>query len=285
MKILAISDIYEDIDLINDLKRKFYNEKIDAIVIAGGIGYYHEQRKDQYFKNITEIFGILSSIAKKIIYVPGGTDIENLKINHPTAINVDKNAYLFQDNEIKTGFLGLGGIPQHSVRYQKEFSYRWIEKIFFDDFLRKLRVEYEKLEIEKPEYFIFITHSPPYGILDYSQKITLNLIEVIEEIEDEERKKKTSTNPLHIGSRIIKEFLNKKMVDMHIFGHVHKMGGSVIEDNNTLFFNVSHLSIDPYRLSGRKYLLIELSKNSHNHMFGSLVDSTLSFEEFLRKYL
>jgi len=290
MKILAISDIYEDIELIEQLRKKFCQEQIDIVLITGGIGFYHPQRSKEYNDNVNRIFGILSSIGEKVIFVPGGTDPDRLQADNLGIINIDKDGYLF-DEDIKIGFLGLGGVPRHSIRNKEEFQYTWDEGIFFDSHLKKLKVAYEKVEVDNPDYFILVTHSPPYKIADYAKKITLNILSNVEEFEEEDKpkkekkKEKVSTNPVHLGSRIIREFLNRKKIDIHIFGHVHKKGGSKVDDKNAIFFNVSHLSPDPYRLTGRKYLLLELTKDSINYHFDSLVEKILPFEDFLIKYL
>ena len=99
------------------------------------------------------------------------------------------------------------------------------------------------------------------------------------------KKEKISTNPVHLGSRIIKEFLNRKRVDIHVFGHVNKKGGSKVNMDKTTFFNVSHLSSEPYKLTGRKYLILNVGRNNMNYNFDSLVNKYISFEEFVGRYL
>ena len=286
MKILSISDIYEDIDLVEQLRERFHQEQIDIILVTGGIGFYHPRRNKEYNDNVNRIFGILSSIGEKVIFVPGGTDSEELQIDNPKIINIDKDSYLF-DKYIKIGFLGLGGVPRHSIRNKEEFQYTWDEGIFFDSHLKKLKVAYEKVEVDNPDYFILVTHSPPYKIADYAKKITLNVLSNVEEFEEEDKpkKEKISANPVHLGSRIIKEFLNRKRVDIHVFGHVNKKGGSKVNMGKTTFFNVSHLSSEPYKLTGRKYLILNVGRNNMNYNFDSLVNKYISFEEFVGRYL
>lgn len=287
MRILAISDIYEDLDLIEKLKRTFNEDKVDIVIVAGGIGFYNEQRKETYFENATKIFNSLTNIGDLVLYIPGGTDLEGLKVQNPLTINIDKDVYLFQKNEEKVGFFGLGGVNRNSIKSKNVFPYSWKENIVSDNYLKKLKVSYEKLETENPDYFILITHSPPYRYADYSKKISINTLEILEEAEqeDKETKEKTSSNPIHLGSKVLRKFLTQKIVNVHIFGHVNKRGGSRINREPTSFFNVSHLSSEPYKLTGRKYLLLELSNGSVLHHFDSLVDKDLRFEEFLNKYL
>lgn len=282
-----VSDIHEDLDIVQNLGEKLDNENINAVVIAGGIGCYHKQRQDEYLQNVSKIFDMLGRISKKILYIPGGTDYEELNIHDNNTINIHKDVYVIQHDGMKIGFFGLGGVPSHSFRYNHEFPYRWTEKILYESYIKKLKIDYEKLKTEKPDYIILVSHSPPYNIADYAKKATLNVFELTEEMgeEDIEKKEKISFNPVHLGSRILKDFLNKYQVDIHLFGHVHKKGGSKVHMGETVFFNVSHLSVDPYKLTGRKYLVLKLDRNNINYNFDSIVNKDLTFEQFIGSYL
>ena len=50
-------------------------------------------------------------------------------------------------------------------------------------------------------------------------------------------------------------------------------------------FNVSHLDKTPYKLTGRKYLVLEDIFNEAKYKFESVVNSGLDFDEFITTYL
>jgi Icc-related predicted phosphoesterase len=55
---------------------------------------------------------------------------------------------------------------------------------------------------------ILVTHAPPYGILDESSSLNIH-----------------STQPVHIGSRAIRDLVRDKPPLLHLFGHVHEKFG------------------------------------------------------------
>ncbi|MBS7252332.1 MAG: hypothetical protein KIH08_17350 [Candidatus Freyarchaeota archaeon] len=94
--------------------------------------------------------------------------------------------------------------------------------------------------------------------------------------------KKTPTSPRHLGSRIIRDFVRYYKPDIHIFGHVHKEGGKAESNEATKFFNVSHLSPLPYRLTGRKFLRLKITKDNITASFDYvIVERKISFHEFI----
>jgi len=179
------------------------------------------------------------------------------------------------------GLFGLGGAPKHSVR--ESFPYLWDEhiNIVHEEILKTLKINYEKLIANETELTILVTHSPPYRIADYSTPITLKEFVVLEEIMEEHGAKTKSRNPLHLGSKAIKEFVNDFKPDIHIFGHVHKQGGKIAEKS----VNVSHLSALPYKLTGRKFLIMDTGKEGVKFSFDSVVEGYIEFEEFIEYYL
>jgi len=277
MKILALSDIYGNRDLINELCEKFHNESFDVIIVAGGI---LNARNSDY----QVILNLLAGLGKKVLFVPGGTDQKEIDSSE-NLINIDNGYVVIEKNGLKVGFFGIGGVPDKSIKRKNEYPYIWNETICNIDLIRKLKTNYQKLKLEKVDSIILISHTPPYGIADYSRKITLNDFEIIEETEkqDIEDKKKT-TNPIFLGSKILKEFIKNNKINIHIFGHVHKEGGKKIVQDDTIFLNVSHFSPLPYKLTGRKICVIELS-NEIKTEFRSIVNNGLEFEEFLHTYL
>lgn len=216
----------------------------------------------------------------------------------PNAKNLDKQNYVVDDGEVKIGLLGLGGAPTHSLRSTELSPYLWDENlpIIAQDLLTELKINIEKVAQAHPDYIILVTHSPPYGIADRSKPVTLREMLVLEDIleelkgetkpETKESAKKTPTSSRHLGSRVIKDFVKYYKPDIHIFGHVHKEGGKAKTREATKFFNVSHLSPLPYKLTGRKFLQIEITKENVTASFDHVIPQrNMSFAEFIEKYL
>ena len=182
--------------------------------------------------------------------------------------------------------MGIGGVPDRSIKRKSEYQNIWNEALWRNKLLRKMNVDYNKIKIEKPDFFFFISHIPPYGIADYSRKITLNELESTRDIEEQDiEEKRKSTNPLHLGSKIIKEFVLKNKIHIHIFGHVHKEGGKLIKSKDTTFINVAHISTLPYKLTGRKFCIVHVDKENVQVEFKNVVNPELYLENFLEVYL
>jgi len=277
IKIIALSDIYGEIEIINELTERF-DKKFDVCIIPGGI---NKPKKDKS----KEIFEKLTKISEKILFVNGGTD--KIEIENTQEIsNLENNPIILNKRRLKIGFLGIGGVPDRSIKRKTEYQNIWNETLLRNELLRKMNVDYNKIKIEKPDFFFFISHTPPYGIADYSRKITLNELESTQDIEEQDiEEKRKSTNPLHLGSKIIREFLLKNKIHIHIFGHVHKEGGKLIRYKDTTFINVAHISTLPYKLTGRKFCIIHVDKKNIQVEFRNVVNPELDLKNFLEVYL
>lgn len=289
MELIGISDIYGDIRIVKEILSKLAGSKNNRIiVIAGDIDA--KIYSEYYLENVTKIIELLSENCRYLIYVPGDSDEKTINIQKQNVVNIDHNYFIVEVDGIKLGFLGLGGAPQHSVREKTSFPYLWDENIqvVSEDIMMSLKIYLEKVWINEPDYIILVTHSPPYGIADYSKPITLKEEVILEEILEEDvvsKTEKIGKGPRHLGSRTLRNFIKYYKPDIHIFGHVHKQGGKVLTINETTFINVSHLSPLPYRLTGRKYLSLKLTKENKDIRFYHVVYEWLSFPDFLEKYL
>lgn len=298
MNLIAISDIYSDIHVIQEFVSmigKSVNNK-PVIIITGDIGIKTVSK--HYGRDVNNVIFSFSKICKHIFYLPGDSDNKQLEITVPNAKNLDGQNYVIDDGEVKVGLLGLGGAPTHSLRSTELSPYLWAESIpiVAESLLTELKINIEKIAQADPNYVILVTHSPPYGIADRSKPVTLREMLVLEDIleelkgetkpETKETTKKTPTSPRHLGSRIIREFVKYYKPDIHIFGHVHKEGGKTETHEATKFFNVSHLSPLPYRLTGRKFLQIKITKENITASFDHVIsERNIPFDEFIEKYL
>lgn len=62
---------------------------------------------------------------------------------------------------------------------------------------------------------VLITHGPPWGILDPGWKTA------------------------HAGSTALRDAVNARYVKHHVFGHLHKAGGRMLQEERTTFYNVA----------------------------------------------
>lgn len=301
MKIIAISDIYSDIGIVQDLISiiEESNDEKPIIIIAGDIGI--RTKSKHYNRDVNNIISSLSKICQNVFYVPGDSDNKQLEITTPNAKNLDRQNYVIDDGEVKVGLLGLGGAPTHSLRSTELSPYLWDESlpITSENIKTDLKINIEKVAQERPDYIILVTHSPPYGIADRSKPVTLREILVLEDILEEliegevkpevkgkATKRKKPTSIRHLGSHVIREFVKYYKPDIHIFGHVHKQGGKTETQEATMFFNVSHLSPLPYKLTGRKFLQIKITKEKIQASFDHTVHGkNIPFDEFIETYL
>jgi Icc-related predicted phosphoesterase len=287
MDIIALSDIYGDIDTLEEFVRTLNIRKDKTIfIIAGDIGITLNQYVYQ------KVFSFLAYNAKYVLYILGDVDPKNLNINIPNVINLDRSNFSIEIDGIRLGFLGLGGAPKHSIREDEPLQNTYDESIPIvkDEILTSLKINLEKIMLNNPHYVILVTHSPPYGIADRSTPITLKETVILEEILSDidykdEKIKRSIASPRRLGSKAIKEFVEYYKPDIHIFGHVHKQGGKFIKEGDTYFYNISHFSLIPYKITGRKFLIIRINDEKFEALFDSFVIKELYFKDFLEKYL
>jgi len=297
LDLIAISDIYADVHIIADLVSALgkTGRENRVIIVAGDIGIKATSR--HYIQDMNHVLSLLSTVCKHLFYLPGDSDDRGFEVTIPNARNLDRKNYIVEAEDVRVGLLGLGGAPAHSVRSGEPVTYLWDESIPFiaEELSTELKINIEKVMQGHPDYIILVTHSPPYGIADRSKPVTLRemavLEDLLEELKYEEKPKekevtrKVPKGPRHLGSKLLKDFVKYYKPDIHIFGHVHKEGGKAELDDETKFFNVSHLSPLPYRLTGRKFLVMKLTKENVMASFNHIVRDGLSFQEFIEMYL
>jgi Icc-related predicted phosphoesterase len=298
LELVAISDIYGDYKLVKNLlthlKRRPSTQRI--IVVAGDLGLHPDTAS--YRRDVEQILDACSEFSELVIYVPGDTDSKELNIQKANIFNVNKSYKVTKVGDWTFGFFGLGGAVRDSVREKEPTPYLWEENVPLvrNELTTELKINVQKVMLERPNFAVLITHSPPYGVADLSKPITLNEMLILEEIiaEEEERPDKEEeggeervryTSPRRLGSRLIRDFIKYYQPDLHIFGHVHKQGGKQESINDTLCFNVSHLSPMPYKLTGRKFLTITPRRQGMCFEFENVVQKNLPFSAFLETYL
>ena len=126
MNIVAISDIYSDMNVIQEFIQ-FINQPLDVIILAGDTGI--RTTSAHYEQDINKILTLLSKISKQVFFVSGDSDAKEFKIALPNVKNLDRQSYVIDDGELKIGLLGLGGAPTHSVRSMDLSPYLWDENV------------------------------------------------------------------------------------------------------------------------------------------------------------
>lgn len=299
LELVAVSDIYGDYNivesLLSHLKRRPSTRRI--IAIAGDLGLHPDSAS--YLRNVEQILNICSEFAELVVYIPGDTDSRDLNIRKANIFNVNKSYKVVDVGDWTYGFFGLGGAVSNSVREREPTPYLWDENvpIVRDGLTTELKINVQKVMLERPDFAVLLTHSPPYGIADLSKPITLNEMLILGEMaaeeaeerpdNEEERKEERVryTSPRRLGSRLIRDFIKYYQPDLHIFGHVHKQGGKHGSIGDTLCFNTSHLSSMPYKLTGRKFLSITPRRRGISFEFENVVRKNLPFDAFLETYL
>lgn len=295
MELIAISDIYGSVRIVEELLSKLDASKVNKriVVAAGDLGI---KASRDYHKDVSRILTLLAKSCRYLLYVPGDSDSGNLDVEGENVVNLDRRPFVIKEGDFKLGFMGLGGAPKDSVRPREPLTYIWNERIpvVYDKIKMELKIRLEKLWLDKPDEIILVTHSPPHSIADRSSPITLRETVLMQEIAEEalagksdlkESEKKKAYGPRMLGSRAIKEFVRIFKPDIHIFGHVHKEGGKIVKGEDTLFINISHLSPQPYKLTGRRFLRAEIAKEWEKIEFKGVVNKSMSFRDFVETYL
>ena len=295
MNLIIISDIYENLDLIDELVNEIELKKIgkdNIILIAGDLGSFSTKREQTYIENLKKFIKKLLEVSSHVLFVTGECDKKNLDLQMSSVVNLHNNYFTINTDKGKIGFLGYGGAPIHSIKQKQRryFSNLWDEKLVNDDITKSLKLNYEKLRLNNPDKIILLTHTPPYNYMDHSKEISFaeSLIDVDDtkpkSVENTNTKKAKTNTPKHLGSKSILNFIKNHKIDFVFCGHIHKEGGKIEHINNSVLFNVSHFDILPYKLTGRKYLILKDIDNL-KFEFHSLTTPYINFEEYIASYL
>lgn len=131
----------------------------------------------------------LFKIKKKVFAVPGNCDLP--EVNEVLAeldIDLHSSGRVFKD----AGFFGAGGSGATPFDTPQEYSEEKLEEF--------LKQGFEKIKASK--FKVLVSHSPPHNTaVD------------------------TSGSGAHIGSRKVREFIEKNQVDLVLCGHAHEARG------------------------------------------------------------
>lgn len=186
MKILALADLHAEEMLLNILENHLKKNTYDLITISGDITDFGP------ISYVEDLLKILKN--QKVYAVLGNCDPLEIKKILSTSCIEGKNKNIKNFN-----ITGVGGCISNKPSYPNQPGIKTEKEI-----------EKELANVNITENTIFISHSPPFTILDKTFDFT------------------------HIGSKSFKKMIEKKQPFLFICGHVHeecdfkKLGKTII---------------------------------------------------------
>jgi Icc-related predicted phosphoesterase len=191
MRILHVSDIHGNMGAGEKIAQKAGEIGADLIAVTGDLTHFGG------VEDAETLLERISESGKQIFFVPGNCDPRALLEWTPTNSYV-KNLLLRSIDFSGWELMGLGGaVGRYGTLI--EFTEEEVE-----DMLEKV--------IPRKGGFIFISHSPPYGLeVDY-------------------------TGVKHIGSRAVKKYVENYQPKLMMCGHAHE-GRGMVKVNETIIVN------------------------------------------------
>lgn len=216
MKILVIADIHGDFEKLGELVEKLSGEKFDVIICPGDFTDMFSQPKEFSQIDIANmVVQKLSVLGAPLLCVPGNHDpYEILELFDEYGVNL--HAKTIEVKGIR--FVGWGGAPT---------PFNTIFEPSDEETKETLDSLSQRVENGK---FILVTHDPP---------------------------KNTEVDMIapgkHVGSPVVREFIEKKEPIIAISAHIHESAGKEELGKTTLFY--------PGPLFDGKYGIVNLEGN------------------------
>ncbi|MCS7125445.1 MAG: metallophosphoesterase [Aigarchaeota archaeon] len=191
MRILHVSDIHGNMAAVEKIVDKSNEFKVSLVVVTGDLTHFGE------VEDAETILEKISQSGRDVFFVPGNCDPRALLRWSPVNPHI-KNLHLNSVEYMGREFIGLGGAVG-SYGTLIEFTEEEVE---------------EALKSIAPlkSGFIFVSHSPPYGLeIDY-------------------------TGVKHIGSKAVKKFIELHHPKLVLCGHAHE-GRGIVEISGTVVVN------------------------------------------------
>lgn len=165
MRLIAIADIHGKQYRVNNLIKNVEEFSPEVVVICGDITHFGPGELAKV---------LLDQIPVKTLAIHGNIDSEDVLdyIDKSKAENIHLREYIYKDLK----FVGLGG------------------NRFSDDEIKEVKSLLD-------ENSIFVTHLPPYKVLD------------------------NAIFGIHAGSREIRQIIEEKKPRLHLCGHIHERPG------------------------------------------------------------
>ena len=199
MKLLIISDIHNDVENIVGLTRKASKLDFDVIICPGDITDYNVPEGFSQKDIAKIIIENLKSLGKPVLMLPGNLDTyEVIEVLEKEGVSLHGKGRIIDDY----GFYGYGG-AKTPFKTPLEPSEEELKTM--------LEKAYE--EVKDAKYKIQVTHAPPYNTL--VDKISAGL---------------------HVGSKVVREFIVEKKPILAISAHIHEARG-IDKINDTVLIN------------------------------------------------
>ncbi|MEE9323317.1 MAG: metallophosphoesterase [Candidatus Aenigmarchaeota archaeon] len=198
LKILVITDVHGEFEKFSKIIDKTKAHDFDLVICPGDFTDIHNTPEGYSQMDIAElVLQKLVSLGKPVFSIPGNHEpYDILDIFDEYDVNLHGRVRKFKDLE----FIGFGGA---ATPFNTKFEPT--EKEIKENLERKMK--------EVKGKFILVTHNPPFGTkLD-----------------------KTEAGE-HVGSKVIKEFIEKNKPLLAISAHIHEAGGIDKLNGTTLFY-------------------------------------------------
>ncbi len=193
MKILYVTDIHGDREIVERLKGEAAGIKADAVMIGGDLSPGFDVFRQRMFIELLLVpaMGELSRKGVKVFVQMGNDDFG---VNMDVLQKAEERGCLKITN-MKTGRLGKYNVTGYSFVNPTPFLFKEWEKKE-----EEIRKDLERLgKSSDPGKTVFVFHAPPYGT-------NLDLL----------------YNGEHTGSRAIREFIEKEQPLLTLHGHIHE---------------------------------------------------------------
>ncbi len=211
--------------------------KCDILVVSGDLSSRGEH---EVFKSFNKLIGSLKeqNIIKEALVIPGNHDL-TLDTNRKNYIHAVKQSIFNNCNFVIHDNIEILGWKFFASAYTPEFGY-WAFS-----FERGNEAQLKWLEASL-DSDIFVTHGPPYGILD-----------------------KTFYGKEHVGCKDLLDKVEEVKPLIHSFGHIHEAYGKQVIDN-TLFINASSCTLQ-YKPTNKAHV-VDVWKDIDNNRFFKIIE-------------
>ena len=182
MKILALTDIHGETEKLKKVLLKDFSSNCDLILVAGDLTNFGDKNQ------ISAVINLLNNSNKPYFYVPGNCDYVNRFDQEQLKYNLHGKHVVYS----RIGIIGIGGSLKTPFNTPFEITEEEIDRL--------LRSAYQELiKFKNFDKWILVSHNPPYNTsLDYTR------------------------TGLHVGSKIVRKFIEDNKPILVITGHVHE---------------------------------------------------------------
>ncbi len=197
-KILVIADVHGEFEKFSEVMDSLKENDFDLVICPGDFTDMNNTPEGYSQVDIAElILQKILSLGKPVLCVPGNHEpYDILEVFDDYDVNLHGRIRKFKDTE----FIGFGGAAT-------PFNTK------FEPTEEEIKEALEKKVKSVKGKFILVTHNPPFGTnLD-----------------------KTETGE-HVGSKVIREFIENNKPLLAISAHIHEAGGNDKLNGTTLFY-------------------------------------------------